>query len=88
MDWISYQEAGVFPKREQKNDHSLGGGLTNRMACDKNINRELTQSQVKFLDYCQIFCYGKIEVDVKDGQPVGARVVVKENVVQQYIKFD
>ena len=49
---------------------------------------ELTNAQFNFLLYCKQFGNGKVEVDIKLGQPVGCRVVVRDGVVQQYNKFD
>lgn len=61
--------------------------LTSQKICD-SVRKELSKAQVNFLDYCLHFSYGKLEVEIKDGQPVGARIIVKENVLQQYHKFD
>ena len=55
---------------------------------DKNVSVEITESQKKFLDFCNEFGWGKLEVDVKGGQPVGSWPVVKDGVVQHYTKFD
>ena len=43
---------------------------------------KLTKAQKAFLDYCKQLGYGKLEVTVKDGQPV---LAVKR---EELIKFD
>ena len=48
----------------------------------------VTKAQKAHLEYLEGFGHGKLELDVKAGQPVGSRIVVKDGVVQQYIKFD
>ena len=52
------------------------------------ISKEITKTQAKFLDFCEEFGWGKLEVDIKDGQPIGYWVVVKDGVVQHYTKCD
>ncbi len=41
--------------------------LTNDKEC---ANVVLTKAQKKFIDFCQTFGWGKLEVVVKDGEPV------------------
>ena len=52
------------------------------------IEKELTQAQTKFLEYCKEFGYGNLEVEVKNGEPVMAGIVVRDGVLQHKIKFD
>ena len=51
-------------------------------------NKELSKAQLKFLQDCERFGWGKIQVEIKDGQPVGWYPVVINGVVQQYTKCD
>lgn len=37
------------------------------------VTVELTKAQVKFLEFCKEFGWGKLEVQVKDGEPVMSR---------------
>jgi len=62
--------------------------LTSKGNYDSVKTIEVTEAQFRFLLFCKQFGWGKLEVDVKDGQPVGCHVVVRDGVVQQYNKFD
>ncbi len=42
------------------------------------MESSLTKSQKAFLDYCKGFGWGKVEVTVKDGQPVMVVEIRKE----------
>jgi hypothetical protein len=39
---------------------------------------ELTKAQKNFIEYCKAFGWGKIEVTIKDGQPVMVSPVRQE----------
>ena len=56
--------------------------MTNTEKCDLIEKEELTKAQKNFLDYCQKFGWGKLEITVKDGEPTIARIM------EQTIKFD
>lgn len=45
-------------------------------------NKELTQTQLNFLAFCEKFGWGKLEVQIKNGEPTIAKIV------EQTIKFD
>ena len=55
---------------------------------NKVIVKEITKTQADFLEFLEEFGHGKLELDVKFGQPVGVWPVVKGGVVQHYTKFD
>ncbi len=55
---------------------------------EKSDSQILTKAQKSFLEDCEKFGWGKIQVDIKDGQPVGWYPVVADGVVQQYTKCD
>lgn len=59
--------------------------MTERNSCD---TLELTKPQIAFLEYCEKFGYGILEVEVKNGQPVMSGIVVRDGVVQHKTKFD
>jgi len=54
----------------------------------KGIIVEINLTQKAFLDYCKEFGWGKLEVTVKNGEPVMANVVVEGGIVRQDTKFD
>jgi len=43
---------------------------------------ELTRPQTAFLEFCREFGWGTVEIKIKNGEPVMAKVISKE------IKFD
>ena len=62
--------------------------MTNEYKHVRLTERELTKTQSEFLAFCEDFGWGKLEVSIKNGEPVMAAPVVKEGVVQHYRKFD
>lgn len=56
---------------------------------NKCIDKEsVTDADLKFLAHCRQFGFGKLQVDVKNGQPVGSWPVVVDGIVQHYTKYD
>ena len=41
--------------------------------------REITKVQASFLEFCKEFGWGKIEVTVKNGEPVMSKEIVREH---------
>ena len=56
--------------------------MTVHPICDTDNNSNLSKSQKALLDYIENFGWGKIEVTVKNGQPV----MVKE--IEKVVKLD
>jgi len=54
----------------------------------KSITIEISLAQKAFLDYCKEFGWGKLEITVKNGEPVMANIVVEGGIVRQDTKFD
>ena len=48
----------------------------------------LTKPQKSFLEYCEEFGWGIVEVEIKSGQPVMVSPVVRDGVVQHKTKLD
>ena len=44
--------------------------MTNKRNCGNTENKELTKAQLNFLEYCEKFGWGTLEVTVKNGEPV------------------
>ncbi len=42
------------------------------------MDKELTKAQENLLEYCEEVGWGKVEVKVKNGQPVMLRVIEKD----------
>ena len=62
--------------------------MTNRDNGATLITVELSKAQMAFFEYCKEFGYGNLEVEVKNGEPVMAGIVVRDGVLQHKIKFD
>ena len=60
--------------------------MTNSKDGVKLVQVEITETQLKFLKHCEEFNYGKLEVDIKEGQPVGYFPVVRDGLLQHYTK--
>ena len=52
--------------------------LTNPANCDLINEIELTKAQRGFIEYCQQFGWGKLEVTVKGGEPVMVSPIKQE----------
>ncbi len=59
--------------------------LTSKNNC---VTLELTKAQIKFLEYCKEFGWGKLEVTIKNGEPVMSNIVIRDSVLRHDMKFD
>ncbi len=62
--------------------------MTSKDRSVNNEKKELSKSWLNFIEQIEMFGFGKLEVDIKYGQPVGFWPVVKDGVVQHYTKCD
>ena len=51
--------------------------LTTPNNCDITENKELSKAQLNFLEFCQKFGWGKLEVTVVRGEPVASKELEK-----------
>ncbi len=51
--------------------------MTNNPKCDNVRIDTLTKAQLNFLEFCKEFGWGKVEVTISDGEPVGSKELEK-----------
>ncbi len=51
--------------------------MTNNSKCDNIRIDTLTKAQLNFLEFCKEFGWGKVEVTIRDGEPVGSKELEK-----------
>lgn len=53
--------------------------MTNSDNSDNLAKVEISKTQKSFLDFCKEYKWGKLEVTVKNGEPVFSKELVKEH---------
>lgn len=53
--------------------------MTNQNNCVNLKTVEVTQAQLSFLEFCKEYGWGRLEVTVKNGEPVMSREVVRDH---------
>ena len=46
---------------------------------EKNVSVKISEAQKNFLEFCEEFAWGKLEVSIKNGQPVLSKELVHDH---------